>query len=150
MKIIAPDAEIHFTGAGYMSGRDYAAWMGETLTNFEGLEVTPMDCADNGDMLCIAWETSATIHGGRRTYRGVDRFRLKDGMAVEGHVIFAPPPVLTPGGRGGIEQRCPAISVRRLLRPQLSAPFPPMRGYWRLGCRMTASKKVLGDCERQQ
>lgn len=104
LEIIAPDATIHFTGAGFMSGRDYAAWMGEALTNFDELEVTPMDCAGNGDMLYIAWEASANIHGDRRTYRGVDRFRLKDGMAVEEHVIFDSA-VLTPEGRVGIEQK---------------------------------------------
>lgn len=103
-EVIAPDAMIHFTGAGYMSGRDYAVWMGDTLAGFEELQVTPMDAAGNGDMLYIAWEASANIHGERRTYRGVDRFQLKDGMAVEEHVIFDSA-VLTPEGRGGIEQK---------------------------------------------
>ncbi len=103
LEIIAPDASIHFTGAGFMSGTQYAAFMGETLAALEELVVTPMDCAGNGDMLYIAWEAAANIHGERRTYRGVDRFRLKDGMAVEEHVIFDSA-VLLPEGRGGIEQ----------------------------------------------
>ncbi len=103
LEIIAPDATIHFTGAGYMSGKAYAVWMGETLANLDGLKVEPMDCAGNGDMLYIAWQASANIHGKRRIYRGVDRFRLKDGLAVEEHVIFDSA-VLTPDGRGGIEQ----------------------------------------------
>lgn len=104
LEIISPQATIHFTGAGYMSGSEYAKWMGHTLAELEELEVTPMDCAGNGDMLYIAWESSAYIHGERRTYRGVDRFRLKDGMAIEEHVIFDSA-VLTPEGRGGIEQQ---------------------------------------------
>lgn len=102
-EVIAPDAKIHFTGAGFMSGAEYADWMGETLPQMDGMTVTPLDCAGNGDMLYIAWETSALIHGERRVYRGVDRFRLKDGMAIEEHVIFDSA-VLTPEGRGGIEQ----------------------------------------------
>ncbi|MHA7820915.1 MAG: nuclear transport factor 2 family protein [Erythrobacter sp.] len=101
-EVIAPDARIHFTGAGEMSGTDYAHWMGETLAAMEEMTVTPLDCAGNGDRLYIAWETSAMIHGKRRTYRGVDRFRIRDGMAVEEHVIFDSA-VLTPEGRGGIE-----------------------------------------------
>ena len=104
LEIIAPDATIHFTGAGYMTGRDYATWMGEALVNLDALQVTPIDCAGNGNMLYIAWEASANLHGERRIYRGVDRFRLEDGMAVEEHVIFDSA-VLTPEGRGGIEQR---------------------------------------------
>ncbi len=102
-EVIAPDANIHFTGAGFMSGTEYAQWMGETLAAMEDMTVTPMDAAGNGEMLYIAWETSAMIHGERRTYRGVDRFRIKDGMAIEEHVIFDSA-VLTPEGRGGIEQ----------------------------------------------
>ncbi len=102
-EVIAPDAKIHFTGVGIMSGAEYADWMGEMLLQMEGMTVTPLDCAGNGDMLYIAWETSALIHGERRVYRGVDRFRLKDGMAIEEHVIFDSA-VLTPEGRGGIEQ----------------------------------------------
>ncbi|MGP1284119.1 MAG: nuclear transport factor 2 family protein [Parasphingopyxis sp.] len=102
-EVIAPDATIHFTGAGTMSGTAYAEWMTETLAAMEDMTVTPLDCAGNGDMLYIAWETSAMIHGSRRTYRGVDRFRLKDGMAIEEYVIFDSA-VLTPEGRGGIEQ----------------------------------------------
>ncbi len=101
-EVIAPDAKIHFTGAGFMSGTDYAVWMGETLEQMEDMTVTPLDCAGSADMLYIAWETSAIIHGTRRIYRGVDRFRIKDGMAIEEHVIFDSA-VLTPEGRGGIE-----------------------------------------------
>lgn len=101
-EVIAPDAKIHFTGAGMMDGTSYADWMAETLAAMEDMTVTPLDCAGNGDMMYIAWETSAIIHGSRRIYRGVDRFRIKDGMAVEEHVIFDSA-VLTPEGRGGIE-----------------------------------------------
>lgn len=101
-ELIAPDAKIHFTGAGHMSGAEYAEWMGETLGAMENMTVTPMDCAGNGDVLYIAWETAVDIHGGRRTYRGVDRFRIRDGMAVEEHVIFDSA-VLTPDGRPNID-----------------------------------------------
>ncbi|MEM1104407.1 MAG: nuclear transport factor 2 family protein [Pseudomonadota bacterium] len=101
-ELIAPDAKIHFTGAATMSGAAYSAWMADTLAAMEGVTVAPLDCAGNGDMLYIAWETSAVIHGSRRVYRGVDRFRLEDGMAVEEHVIFDSA-VLTPEGRAGIE-----------------------------------------------
>ena len=102
-ELIAPDASIHFTGAGIMTGAVYAGVMGEMLAGLEELTVTPMDCAGNGEMLYIAWETSAKFHGETRVYRGVDRFRIKDAMAIEEHVIFDSA-VLTPEGRGGIER----------------------------------------------
>ena len=87
-ELIAPDAKIHFTGAGTCSGTEYIEVMQAMLDTMVELKVTPLDCAGNGDRLYISWETSALIHGERRTYLGVDRFRLVDGMAVEEHVIF--------------------------------------------------------------
>lgn len=87
-EVIAPDATISFTGAGTFSGADYVNIMQGMLDANPGMIVTPLDCAGHGDRLYIAWQTEATIHGERRTYMGVDRFRLKDGRAIEEQVIF--------------------------------------------------------------
>jgi SnoaL-like domain len=87
-ELIAPDAKIHFTGAGTFSGAEYIDVMQGMLDSMVELKVTPLDCAGNGDRLYIAWETSAVINGTRRTYLGVDRFRLVNGMAIEEYVIF--------------------------------------------------------------
>ncbi len=87
-EVIAPDALIHFTGAGTMSGAAYADWMGQTLATLVDMKVTPLDCAGEGDRLYIFWETTAVIGGERRSWKGVDRFRLAGGMAIEEHVIF--------------------------------------------------------------
>ena len=72
------------------------------LAAFPGMTVKPLDCAGNGDMLYIAWETSSVIHGKPRTFLGVDRFRIVNGMAVEENVVFDSA-VLTPEGRPGID-----------------------------------------------
>jgi hypothetical protein len=58
------------------------------LESMEGLTVTPLDCAGNGDRVYISWETTALIGGEQRTYLGVDRFRIREGMAIEEQVIF--------------------------------------------------------------
>ncbi len=101
-EIIAPDARIHFTGSPTISGTEYIDYMAGMLATFPGMTVTPLDCAGNGDMLYIAWETASEIHGQRRTFLGVDRFRIVDGMAVEEHIVFDSA-VLTPEGRLGID-----------------------------------------------
>ena len=95
-ELIAPEATIHFPGAGTFSGADYGAVMGEMLTTRADMQVTPLDCAGNGDRLYIAWESSASINGERRTWMGVDRFLIKNGMAIEEQVIFDSA-VLQPG-----------------------------------------------------
>lgn len=102
-EIIAADATIHFTGQAPMSGNDYVAYMEGLLAAFPGITVKPLDYAGHGDMLYIAWETSSVIHGKQRTFLGVDRFRIANGMAVEEHIVFDSA-VLTPEGRAGIDQ----------------------------------------------
>lgn len=87
-ELIAPDATIHFSGAGTFSGAEYIDVMAGMLASMVDLKVTPLDCAGNGERLYISWETSAVIGGTRRTYLGVDRFRIRNGMAIEEHVIF--------------------------------------------------------------
>lgn len=87
-ELIAPEATIHFTGAGTFSGLEYIDVMTGTLASMVDMTVTPLDCAGNGDRLYISWEASALISGTKRTWLGVDRFRLANGMAIEEHVIF--------------------------------------------------------------
>jgi predicted SnoaL-like aldol condensation-catalyzing enzyme len=101
-EIIEPDAKIHFTGQATMSGTDYIDHMTGMLATFPGMTVTPLDCAGNGNMLYIAWETSSVIHGKQRKFLGVDRFRIVNGMAVEEHIVFDSA-VLQPEGRVGID-----------------------------------------------
>jgi hypothetical protein len=101
-EIIAPDAEIHFSGQAPMSGVDYIGYMDGMLGAFPGMVVTPLDCAGSGNLLYIAWETSSEIHGKARKFLGVDRFHIVDGMAVEEHIIFDSA-VLRPEGRPGID-----------------------------------------------
>lgn len=87
-ELIASDAAIHFTGAGTFSGTEYIDVMEGMLATMADMTVTPLDCAGNGDRLYISWEASASIGGTRRTWLGVDRFRIENGMAVEEQVIF--------------------------------------------------------------
>lgn len=87
-ELIAPSATIHFTGAGTFSGAEYVDVMQGMLDTMVDMIVTPLDCAGHGDRVYISWETSAVINGTRRTWLGVDRFRLANGMAIEEQVIF--------------------------------------------------------------
>jgi SnoaL-like domain len=97
-----PDAKIHFTGNPTISGAEYIDYMDGMLGAFPGMTVTPLECAGNGEMLYIAWQASNVVHGQPRTFLGVDRFRIVDGMAVEEHVIFDSA-VLQVEGRPGID-----------------------------------------------
>lgn len=87
-EVIAADARVHFTGAGTFSGSDYVDFMQQMLDSNPQMKVRPIDCAGDAERLYIFWETSNVIDGTPITFVGVDRFRLKNGMAVEEHVIF--------------------------------------------------------------
>ena len=87
-ELIAPEATIHFTGAGTFSGKEYIDIMQGMLDSMVEMQVTPLDCAGDGERLYIFWKASALIEGMKRTWVGVDRFRLANGMAIEEHVIF--------------------------------------------------------------
>lgn len=87
-ELIAPDARIHFAGVGTFTGAEYIGVMQEMLDTMVEMKVTPLDYAGDGDRLYIFWETSAVIEGAPRTWLGVDRFRIAQGMAIEEHVIF--------------------------------------------------------------
>lgn len=87
-ELIAPDATIHFSGAGTFSGTDYIDVMAGILNSMAEFAVTPLECAGEGDRLYIFWKASALIDGSTRTWVGVDRMRIVDGMAIEEHVIF--------------------------------------------------------------
>ena len=87
-EIIAPDARIHFTGAGKFSGTEYIDYMQGMLDSNPEMKVTALDCAGNGDRLFIYWETTNVHDGVPFTFNGVDCFRLANGMAVEEHIVF--------------------------------------------------------------
>ena len=87
-ELISPNATIHFSGAGTFSGADYVGVMSGILDSMIDFTVTPIDCAGEGDRLYIFWRALALVHGATRTWVGVDRMRIADGMAIEEHVIF--------------------------------------------------------------
>jgi predicted SnoaL-like aldol condensation-catalyzing enzyme len=87
-EIISPDARIHFTGAGSFSGAEYVDAMQAVIDANPEMSVRAIDCAGQGNLLYIFWETTNVFNGQKRSFVGVDRFRIVDGMAVEEHVIF--------------------------------------------------------------
>jgi predicted SnoaL-like aldol condensation-catalyzing enzyme len=87
-EIIRPDAQIHFTGAGTLSGADYVGFMQGMLDANPEMKVRAVDCAGDGERLYIFWETTNVANGKPFSFIGVDRFRIANGMAIEEHVIF--------------------------------------------------------------
>lgn len=87
-ELIAPSATIHFTGVGTFSGAEYVDVMSGILDSMPDMKVEPVDYAGDRERLYIFWKAAATIGGATRTWVGVDRFVISDGLAVEEFVIF--------------------------------------------------------------
>jgi steroid delta-isomerase-like uncharacterized protein len=87
-EVIAPDATVHFSGAGTVSGTDYVGVMGATLKSVPDIKVEVADYAESGELLFIFWNASGTIGGQEKRWHGVDRFHIRNGMAIEEQVIF--------------------------------------------------------------
>lgn len=88
LEVIAPEAKVHFSGVGTFSGTDYVGVMGATLSNVQNIELEVSDYAESGELLFIFWKASGQIGGKDVRWHGVDRFHLREGMAIEEHVVF--------------------------------------------------------------
>lgn len=87
-ELFKPDAQVHFAGAGSISGEEYVGLMETILAGVESIQVDVVDYAERGDRLFIFWQATRVADGKHVSWHGVDRFRIEDGMAVEEQVIF--------------------------------------------------------------
>lgn len=52
-----------------------------------------LDWAARGDVVIVEWQATRTAGGGRLDWRGVDKFRLRDGRIAEERVYFDTAPL---------------------------------------------------------
>ena len=45
-----------------------------------------LDWTSRGDVVVIEWQTTRNVNGARFDWRGVDKFRIRDGKIIEEHV----------------------------------------------------------------
>jgi steroid delta-isomerase-like uncharacterized protein len=86
--LIAPEAVVYWPGAEPMSGETYAARMDTMLQLVPGMTLEVVDHALTDDLLFIFWRAHVTLGERALDWTGVDRFRLRDGRAIEEVVTF--------------------------------------------------------------
>lgn len=91
--LIAPDAVVHWPGTEPMSGATYPAHMDAMLKLVPGMTLTVVDHARADDLLFIFWRAQVTIGERSLDWTGVDRFRLRNGRAIEEFITFDTQPL---------------------------------------------------------
>jgi steroid delta-isomerase-like uncharacterized protein len=91
--LIAPDAVVHWPGSEPMSGAAYPAHMDAMLKLVPGMTLEVVDHAQADDVLFIFWRAQVAVDDRKLDWTGVDRFRLRNGRAIEEFITFDTQPL---------------------------------------------------------
>lgn len=58
------------------------------LQRFPDLTLTVTSSAGEGDVVFISWRADTTIDGHARSWEGIDRMRMRDGVVADSLVVF--------------------------------------------------------------
>jgi steroid delta-isomerase-like uncharacterized protein len=88
--LVAPEVTARFPGTerpveGMEAYRDQIAG---ALAAAPDLRLEVLDHLAEGDRVVIEWRARCTVGGGRVEFEGMDRFRLRDGRAVDAQVAY--------------------------------------------------------------
>ena len=70
------------------AGHQIDEYFTQILGALPDLTLKPLEWAARGDIVMIEWEITATVGDGPLSWRGVDRFHLRDGLADDEAVYF--------------------------------------------------------------
>lgn len=86
--LITPDAVAVWPGLEPIRGIDYPKHIAGLLALVPDLRLDVTEHAEAGEMTFISWQASATVNGRPLEWTGIDRFRVRDGRAVEALVAY--------------------------------------------------------------
>lgn len=87
-ELIADDATITWPGAAPMNRAAYIAHIDGVLALMPGMKIEVRSHAQQGEDVFIAWRGHVAINDKVHHLTGVDRFRVKNGIAIEEDVTF--------------------------------------------------------------
>jgi len=101
-ELIAPEASMKWPGLPAVRGSEYPQFLRAMAGLIPDLTLKVMESASVNDALFISWKATGTIGEECLEWAGIDRFRLRDGQAVEGLIAFDPGPLRAAMERAGI------------------------------------------------
>lgn len=89
-ELFTEDVAGHWPGADEpVVGRDaYKGRIEEVLTTLEGMRLSVIESADNGEYIFIQWMLHAEGEHGRFSVPGVDRVEVRDGQVASNLIVF--------------------------------------------------------------
>jgi len=87
-ELVAPDAVITWPGLGPIRGTEYPEHMAGILMVVPDLRLEVTEHAEAGELAFISWRARATVGGEALEWTGIDRFRVRDGRALEGLIAY--------------------------------------------------------------
>ncbi|HMC69323.1 MAG TPA: nuclear transport factor 2 family protein [Mycobacteriales bacterium] len=69
-------------------GDQVADYFTQVFAGIPGLRLTPVAWAARGDVVMIEWEITAPLGDDTVSWQGVDRFRLRDALAIDESVYY--------------------------------------------------------------
>lgn len=101
--LVTPDAVAAWPGAEPIRGLDYPEHIAGLLAVAPDLRLEVTEHASAAEVTFISWQASATVNGYPLEWTGIDRFRVRNGRAVEVLVSYDTLPLLhalkaTPAG----------------------------------------------------
>lgn len=87
-ELVAPDAVASWPGMDPIRGTEYPEHIARILALAPDLRLDVSAHAQAGEVVFISWRARATAGGEALEWTGIDRFRLRDGRAVEGLIAY--------------------------------------------------------------
>lgn len=87
-ELFCREAVIRWPGEPQMSLTAYMTHMDAMLTALPDLRIKVEDHAGRRDVVFISWRAQASFDAHLRQWTGIDKFRLRNDLAVEEDVVF--------------------------------------------------------------
>lgn len=87
--ILHPDATVYQPPVReQFRGHQVGEYFEQVFVGMPDLTLKLLDWAARGDVVMIEWEITATVGDGPLSWRGIDRFHVRDGLADDEFVYF--------------------------------------------------------------
>ena len=93
-ELVHPDAVAYWPGFDPIRGVDYPNHIRYLLSIVDDRRFSVTDHAETADTAFISWTSSGNVRGRSMEWSGIDRFRLRDGKAIEIFVSYDTAPFL--------------------------------------------------------
>ncbi|MGH2962004.1 MAG: nuclear transport factor 2 family protein [Solirubrobacterales bacterium] len=87
-ELVAADAVANWPGVEPIRGSEHPEHIARILALIPDLRLEVIEHAEAGELVFISWRARGTVGGEPLEWTGIDRFRVRDGRAVDALVAY--------------------------------------------------------------